>query len=446
MPGEQEQANEYFLRLAVKGGLKFTRSLQQVLHHSKDSIKNKLDERGGEKKYKVLKKSKEPLKHIDISHVKDWDRFDDLAKQHKIQYAITEDPNNPEKEFFWFKARNEDEINTFLAAVLEFSQELDQELEQGLSEDILETPEELIRKKKQSQETKEDTKYKFHEQSFEDHEYKVNDFTNFDDLKAYVADTYDHKLQDLDISINSFNEVNSIKELEDAVSKLDKNEVRVWIERDPILKDMSEKEFDPKEPSYKLFEHSIETKEIKINDFQSLEQLKIHLGIIYKDEFNAAGINSESLESIKSIEELNGVLSKLDPSKINLKAEIKEPVKESTEKEFNSKEPKFKLYKQSSESNEQTIVDFNSFSGLKEHLTKNYQDQLKSSSLGIESFEDISSTKEMNDVLSRLGSSDIQLKVERKPLIKEFSEKEKQAKERKEPKDKVNIKETNYER
>lgn len=448
MPGEQEQANEYFLRLSMDGGSKFAKLSFQIIKLLSGAIHRKVKSRGGLRNYKALKKSNEPLKQIDISHVKDMDRFDALAKAHKIQYAITNDPSNPDKEFFWFKARNEDEINAFLVAVLDLGKELEKELPKELPKEPIDTPEDLLKKKKESEEVKEGKLYKFHEQSFEEHEYRVTDFETFEELKAYVAERYDPKLNDLDLDITSFNDVNDIKELEGALSMLDKKEIKTWVERESIFKGFHEKEPNSNEPTYDIYEHSFETKEVKKMEFKNIEELKSFIGESYKAELKAAGISSRSFKKIHSVEDLNAALAKLDQSKGSIKVERKDPVKESTSKEQQATEPKFKLFEGPEKSTEQKVTDFDSFNDLKEYLTRNYQDKLVASGLGSKSFSDISSTKEMNEVFTHLAKSDssIQLTVKRKSLVKEFSEKEKQAKERKEPKDKVNVKETNHER
>lgn len=240
MAGEQEAANDIILRFALRGGIKFSKHILQLTGNmrkkTKHKIKDHIDSRGGEIKFKKLNKEGHSVSNIDISHVEDFKVFDKFAKKHGIKYSITQDDFNPETEYLWFKAANQEAINTFLKEVIDYDTEVRKDIDPNK---IVDT-EELIRQKIDSQNANEKTNYKLHEQKFESHEFIVSHFESFDDLKNHLSKNYDHLLIDPDVK--SFNDVHSITDLEKLLEKVDQSKVKLKLERKPLLEKFKDKE------------------------------------------------------------------------------------------------------------------------------------------------------------------------------------------------------------
>lgn len=445
MAGEQELVNDYILRLAVKGGLQFARNLVQVYLNSRESMEDFIDDEGGLVEYEDLISDHSQLQQLDLSHIKDWDKFEELAIKHKVQFAITSDPNNPEKEYFWFRARDQGQIQAFLQ---EFLIDAELDLENEPSDNVVD-PEDLIKKKKESTKESETAKYRLTEQSFEGNFYEIHHFDNFEDLKAFLSERYDSKLEKLSVDVDTFKDVASIKDLEEIVSKLDESEVKLTVERDGIFKDATKEATneDSKEdqatekPLFRVFEPNQESSEIHIREFSTFDELKEYINSSFNDSFEELGITERQFDKIEDFESLEDLINQLKLQEKGFTFKKVEPTKTAQTKS-SVHDKKFKLDVYDLKKNERQIMQFSNFSEMKAYLSEHHQAALVSADLGIESFEEISSIKEMNEILTHISDDKLQFHLFRKPLSKEMDEKVQQKNDREKSADKAKEKTT----
>lgn len=231
MAGEQEEV----VRYSISGGMKFAKHISQLINEIKANQEAEWNALGGEVELEYLNQDGYTLNSIDITHVEDFAEFDKFARENGIQFAITDDHKNPEIEHLWFKASNQNAINQFLQDVFDYDNDID------IDTDKIITPEDLIKQKKEEQEYSTEVKYKLHEQDYEKHEYRIQSFQTFDDMKIHLSENYDSLLSDSNLDIQSFNEIHSIKQLEKVLSKLDSPKINLKLERKPLLEKFAEK-------------------------------------------------------------------------------------------------------------------------------------------------------------------------------------------------------------
>lgn len=233
MAGEQEEV----VRYSISAGMKFAKHIFQIIDDIREQKIENFNNEGGEVDYDYLNFDGYTLNEIDITHLEDFDLFEQFAKENGIQFAITEDSLNPEIEHLWFKASNQSAINTFMQQVFDYGDEVEKEIN---PEDFID-PEELIKRKKEEQEFTQEVKYKLHVQNHETHEYIVDRFESFDEMKDYLVKNYDHLLVNSNLDIKSFSDIHSVKELEKVLEKIDKSKVNIKLDRKPLLEKFAEK-------------------------------------------------------------------------------------------------------------------------------------------------------------------------------------------------------------
>lgn len=233
MAGEQEEV----VRYSVSAGMKFAKHIMQLIKDIEQDRYDKWEAMGGEVDYEYLNQDGYALNKIDITHLEDFDQFDKFAKENGVQFAITEDYKNPDIEHLWFKAKDQETLKTFMQEIFDYGDEINKEID---PEKIID-PEELIKQKHEEQEYIEEVKYKLREQDYENHEYRMQSFQSFDEMKAHLVENYDDLLRGSETEVPSFNDVHSTKQLENVLNKMDQSKITLKLERKPLLQEFAEK-------------------------------------------------------------------------------------------------------------------------------------------------------------------------------------------------------------
>lgn len=316
MAGEQEIADEYIMRFAMKNSVLAMKWIVELIQEIQER-------KGGEVAFNQINDKHTNLTSIASEEIADIELLDELAKQHGVQYAFSEMNG---VEYVWFKASDEGFINTFL-----------QEL---LSKEMLEKAQENVERSDLSQ--------FIYDKQIERHAYtgeQKEAFSSYDEVfketMEHFSEYYDGTLSEIDTDIKSFKEIKDPEALLDLIEKCKQNGISIVIQDKALEKrfhkayerldsfekeDEAEKSSEVIEPNYKIYENPDKEGSYELKEFFSFEDVKVYLSDHYDQVFKGIDTDLKLFKNVQNPRELSEVIKQLKNNEVDIEVE-KKPLK-----------------------------------------------------------------------------------------------------------------------